>query len=296
MGPSVGVGLWSEVLGVPWDRWIPGNMPNYSDVNVAFVNIFHTPDSLHVTEIRQKYPSIKIVGMVDAPPELVMSHPEWSNIYRQLARCDAIGGRTGADCDYYGMLLHKPTFYLPSPIGPSEYFYEFREKPREPFIVTLDHSFNGNVNGPNIALVAALARHTNYPIHYVSARDWTPTYTTLAGVSPIFYGALPFTQMVELSARASLCVDLYTSHSYGRQQVVCGLIGTPILASSYCLEAPGMKIDPYNLGAGLIMSDMLLHDALTRKHEINRAYTVASEFEYPASKNRIEQVIKDLTT
>jgi hypothetical protein len=291
-GPSVSVSLWSEVLGIPWRRWVPGSMPDLGGIKVAFVNLFHTPDSLHITEIKAKYPGIKVVGMVDPSLDLVLSHTDWMNIYTQLSRVDMIGGRTWADARVYGILLNKATTYLPSPIGPTEWFLPYRDTPTQNYIVTLDHAFAPLSTAPNVALCAALQRVTGLPVHYVSVREHTLEYISQANMKSVCYGHVPFEQMVSLTANAALCVDMYMSHSYGRQQVLCGMVGTPVLGSDWCLEAPGEHVDPTDIDKGVLKGLELLRNPYSN---IEHAYRMVEKFTYRASLSRITQVIEELT-
>lgn len=249
--PRISVAAWSDVLGLPWLRWDTSDIANVPDVartaKAAFVNLFWTEDSIHIQQIREVNPNCFITAMPDPSIDLVLANPAWMNMHRQMAIANMIGGRTQADCDVYGTLLNKPTTWLPSPAGPIEWFLPFRDLPKEDYILTLDHQFAPANTYCNVAAVAAAQRHTGMRIVYVGAMPWTRDYAALAGLECEWRDTMPFEEFVNLTARALMCIDMYAAHSYGRQQVLCGMVGTPILSSVWCTDAPGLLIDPFHM-------------------------------------------------
>lgn len=248
--PTLSVSAWPFLFGQDWLRWDTSSIANVPEAartaRIAFCNLFHTADSINIQQIRQVNPDCYIVAMPDPSIDLVLAHPDWMNMHRQMALADAIGGRTHADADVYGTLLNKKTFWIPSPVGPSEYFAAFRDLPKKDYILTLDHAFAPPNTYCNVAAVAAAQRATGRPVIYAAARDWTLEYAKLAGLEAKFVGRIPFADFIKLTAEAAICIDAYAAHSYGRQQVLCGMVGTICIGSELCADAPGMKIDPFN--------------------------------------------------
>lgn len=248
--PCISVAAWSDALDLPWLRWDTSDIANVPDAartaKVAFVNLFWTEDSIHIQQIREVNPACYIIAMPDPSIDLVLANPAWMNMHRQMALADAIGGRTHADCNVYGTLLNKKTFWMPSPVGPADYFAGFRDLPKRDYILALDHSFAPPNTYCNVAAVVSAQRSTGRPVIYAAAQDWTPEYAKLAGLEAEFVGRVPFVDFIKLTAEAAICVDIYAAHSYGRQQVLCGMVGTICIGSEWCADAPGMKIDPFD--------------------------------------------------
>ena len=293
--PSVSVGLWQEIVGSEWIRWNTSDIRNMPDVvrsaKVCIVNIFHTADSIHVEQIKQVDPSCYVLACPDAPIDLVLDHPEWLNIHRQLLAADAIGGRTLADCNVYSALLGKKSHYFPSPIGATEWFLPFRELPKEDYIITLDHSMSPANTMCNVAAVQELSRMTKLRVVYVAAREWTKRYADLAGLECTWLGHIPFTEMVDLTARAQYCVDIYMRHSYGRQQVLAAMVGTPTLGSNWCDDAPGFLIDPFEGDQGVFRFDKYINRG-NRKVLIEDGYlAIKNTFSFDACRERLVELL-----
>lgn len=231
--PSVSVALWPEVLGCASLRWAEGQMPDISGYDVFLVNLFHTPDSTHIAQIRAAKPDAVIVAMPDPSLDLVLMHPEWMPMIEQMALADWVGGRTVYDCEVYGELLNKPSIWLPSPIGPTEWYAPYRELAKEDYIVALDHPMDPYTSGHNVAALAAIQRETGIRVLYASAREATKQYAHLAGLQAEWFDWVPFGDFVSMTARARLSVDLYARHSYHRHAVVCAMVGTPCVTSSW---------------------------------------------------------------
>lgn len=290
---SVGAGCWGGVTGQRWLRWTRGSMPDLSRHKVAIVNIFHTSDSTHIWQIKSTYPGIKVIACPDPSLDWVLAHPtEWRGMWDQMVLADYIGGRTAADERIYGQLLNKPTFYLPSPIGPDDYFAPFRELEKGDYLLTLDHSFAPQNTLCNIAAVAAIQRRTGVRVIYAADRDWTPAYATLAGLHADFVGHVDFPDFVDLAARAKVCVDMYASHSYGRQQMLCAMVGTPIVGSALCKEAPGVKVDPFAPDHALNWVSEWLTTPNTYQFERDKNLRIVQQyFGFEASAKRLRSIL-----
>lgn len=231
--PSVTVALWPKVLECASLRWRDGQMPDVSGYDLFLVNLFHTADSTHIAQIRAAKPEAVIVAMPDPSLELVLMRPEWMPMLEQMALADWIGGRTGYDCQVYGALLNKRTVHLPSPIGPTEWFAQFRDVAKEDYIIALDHPMDPYMSAHNVAALAAVQRETGMRVVYTAARESTKEYARLAGLEAEWHGHVRFPEFVEMTAKARISIDLYARHSYHRHAVVCAMVGTPIVASTW---------------------------------------------------------------
>ena len=297
--PSVSVSLWSEIIGSEWNRWDTSDICNVPDTvrtcKVALVNLFHTADSIHIEQIRQVNLSCYILACPDPSLDLVLSNPSWMNMYKQMQLADAVGGRTHADCDVYGTLLNKPTYYFPSPIGLTEWFLPYRELPKSDYLLTLDHAFAPANTVCNVAAVAAIQRKTGLRVLYAAEREWTKEYAQLAELECEWLGCVPFTEMVDLTARAKLCVDIYSSHSYGRQQVVCGMVGTPIIASEWCEDAPGYHVNPFHPEREMNYALNYLNDPVNYQDAREQGYRwVDNAFSFDASDARLRMLLRQI--
>jgi hypothetical protein len=289
--PSVSVALWPEVLGCASLRWCEGQMPDISGYDLFLVNLFHTADSTHIAQIRAAQPEAVIVAMPDAPVDQVLSTPEWIEMFRQMALADLIGGRTVYDCQVYGTLLHKPVAWLPSPIGPTEWYLPFRELPKEDYIVAQDHGWTCAMSAHNVAALAAIQRQTGLRVVYAQAFDYTKAYARLAGLEAEFHDHIRFGEFVDLTARARLSVDLYARHSYHRHAVLCAMVGTPVVASAWTHpdECAVVPADPFEIEAAVDLAlDMLAHPAIFRR----AGYAAAERFSFEASRCRVEQLME----
>lgn len=248
--PTISVSAWAAALGLPWQRWNTkyiDTMPtSVREARVAIVNVFHTDDSLHVQQIKSVNPDCYVVACPDASLDMVLMHPEWPHFWQQLAAADAIGGRTHTDCTFYGNMLQKPAFWLPTCIGPTGWFEPYRDLPRGDYVLSLDHGFAPPNTAANVTALAHLQRQTGCKVVYVAERNWTPRYAQLAGLVADFRGHVDFTDMVDLTARASLCVDMYASHAIGRQAILCAMVGTPCVTSDWCEKIDLLGIDLYD--------------------------------------------------
>lgn len=307
--PTVSVSAWSDVTGLAWTRWDTGDIRNTPDnvrtAKVAIVNLFHTPDSIHIQQIKQVNPQCFVIACPDACIDLVLANPNWMNVHKQMALADMIGGRTTTDCNVYGTFFNKPTTYFPSPIGPTEWFVPFRDLPKEDYIITLDHSFGQPNTYLNVAVCAAVQRETGCRIVYASERAWTPQYAEIAGLKAEFVGHVPFADFVSLTARAKLCIDIYAAHSYGRQQVLCAMVGTPCVGSNYCKDAPHGDFNAYRITslfsdpfypAGAISDVWSLNEFPEFYKSIRNdlLVDVESRFSFTASRNRFEHLLNEI--
>jgi hypothetical protein len=290
--PSVSVALWPEVLSCAALRWAEGQMPDISGYDVFLVNLFHTPDSTHIAQIRKAKPDAVIVAMPDPSLDLVLLHPEWMPMLEQMALADRIGGRTVFDCEVYGELLNKPTTWLPSPIGPTEWYAPYRELPKEDYILSLDHPMDPYSSAHNVAALAAIQRETGMRVLYASARDATRQYARLAGLEAKWFDWVPFGDFVAMTAKARLSVDLYARHSYHRHAVMCAMVGTPCVASGWS----GIELDHTT-----VRSPFCTGDAVTRALNLlaYHSYVRESGFElveydfgFEASRQRIAALLE----
>jgi hypothetical protein len=285
--PSVSVALWPEVLGCASLRWTDGNMPDISGYDVFLVNLFHTPDSTHIAQIRKARPDAVIVAMPDPSLDLVLMHPEWMPMLEQMALADWIGGRTVYDCEVYATLLNKPSTWLPSPIGPTEWYEPYRELAKEDYIVALDHPMEPYASAHNVAALAAIQRETGLRVLYASAHDATKQYAQLSGLKAEWFDWVSFGDFVGMTARAKLSVDLYARHSYHRHAVMCAMVGTPCVASRWSSVALGSTsvTSPFCTDDAVLTAMNLLHD-----HHYDREggfALVEQEFGFEASRQRI---------
>lgn len=310
--PTVSVSAWPHLFGKQWLRFPamgsisrypeetqPGLLPiEWNEIRrarVAFVNLFHTSDSMHIQAIKFMNPACFVVAMPDAPLDTILSHPDWLNMHRQMALADAIAGRTHADCDVYGTLLDKPTFYLPSPIGPTEWFVKFRELPKGDYILSLDHPFGTPNSYNNVAALVAIQRETGLRVIYACENAWTREYAKLAGLKADFLGYAPFENFVALTAEARFCVDIYPVHSYGRQQVLSAMVGTPCISSSTCTDAPGDQVTPFApKRARLEVIKLLDSPSLYRAYVTHDMDLVEKRFSFDASRKRLLELLEQI--
>lgn len=291
--PTVSVSAWSHITGKCWHRWNTDTDPVPDEVlhaKIVLVNLFWGELTHHITHIRQYNPKTIVVAAPDPSLDLVLAHPDWLNMYHQMAQADVIAGRTEVDCEVYGSLLNKPTVYLPSPIGPTEFFLPYRDLPKDNYILTLDHQFAPPNTVCNVATLAAYQRRfgKEYRIIYVAERDWTREYAKLAGLECEFRGQVPFLDMIELTARARVCVDLYASHSYGRQQVLCGMVGTSVIGSDFNRLTPGIHADIFSpYGNAERINQVLKHDY----NKMRYFSKVGLDFGFEASRQRLIDIL-----
>lgn len=295
--PTLSVSAWPYLFDKKWVRWdtsrehyIPAEI---MDAAVVFVNLFHTADSIHIERIREMYPHCFIVAMPDPTLDLVLAHHDWTNMYRQMSMADMIGGRTRHDCEVYGTLLNKPTVVLPSPVGPEDWFKQFRGLQKDDYLLTLDHRFAPNNTLLNVAVVAAVQRKTGCRVIYAAEREQTKVYAAQAGLKCEFVGDVPFTEFATLTAKARLCVDMYASHSYGRQGVLCAEVGTFCIGSSWCSDVGQAVIDPFEVKAA---ADMAIHwwnvDEDYRAQRYQQQHNVVEvKYGFRASKDRLEKLL-----
>lgn len=247
--PTISVSAWPHLFNQTWLRWDTSSINNVPEAvrtaKVAFVNLFHTPDSIHVQQIKQVNPNCYVLAMPDAPLEHVLGESAWRGTHRQMVLADAIAPRTQADCDVYGTLFNKPTYWLPSPIGPTEFFAPYRDLPKEDYILTLDHALSLPNTYCNVAAVAAVQRATGMRVVYAAERDTTRQYAALARLNCEFKGYVPWKEFIELTARAKICIDIYAAHSYGRQNVMCAMVGTPCVGSDWTMGCGHPQVDPF---------------------------------------------------
>lgn len=297
--PSVGVALWPEVLGCDVLRWRPDEMPDVSKYSVFLVNIFHTADSTHIEQIRQRHPEAKITGMVDPPIDMVLEYGgAWMNIWRQLSMADVIGGRTAYDNQVYGALLGKPTVHLPSPIGKTEDYLPLRDLPKEDYIVTQDHGWGSAETAQNVAALALIQRATGLRVIYAAAHEYTKEYANLAGLRAEFYETrLPFWEFVTMTAKARLCVDMYARHSFGRHTAVCAMVGTPLVGSAWAnagVWTPYLS-DPYYPEDALKWALVALNDSAEYERIRNAGFgLVESTLGFEASRGRMRGILEGL--
>lgn len=296
--PTVSVSAWPFLFGQQWTRWTPfvDAVPTTARyAKIAFVNLFHTADSRHIEQLKQVNPACYVVAMPDPTLDLVLNRPDWLNMYQQMALADAIGGRTHADCRVYGTLLNKPTYWIPSPIGPTEFFAPYRDLPKGDYLLTLDHQFAPANTVCNVAATAAIQRQTGLRVLYAAERDWTPDYARLAGLDCEFLGHVEWREFIDLTARARICVDLYTSHSYGRQQVLCAMVGTPIVGSLWCEDAPGWSVNPFKLEDALDAATSILgYSSYYYQNQSRNMADVERRFGFEASKERINKLVYEI--
>ena len=305
--PTVSVSAWPHLFNKQWLRWdvFSWLWPSRSieadairSARVAFVNLFHTLNSLHVQRIKEMNPSCYVIVMPDASLDMVLSHPEWMNMHRQMSLADAIGGRTYADCEVYGTLLNKPSFYLPSPIGPTEWFAPYRELPKGDYILSLDHQFAPNNTYCNVAALAAIQRETGMRIIYAAQRDQTVEYAKLARLNVEFLGHVGFKDFVALTAQARLCVDMYPSASYGRQQVLCAMVGTPCISSNEASPASvimeKIRIDKPGEVA-FVASNILEADDISYENRRRRGFEIIQRrLDFDASRKRLLGILEQI--
>jgi len=294
--PTVSVSNWSTVLDLPWQRWDtrqPGTMPDaVRKARIVIVNLFHTTDSRHIEQIKAVNPTCYCIACPDACVDIVLTRPDWMFMLHQMSMADAIGGRTHADCNVYGELLNKPTFYLPSPIGDTEFFLPYRDLPKEDYILTLDHSIDiDNNTANNVAAVAAIQRKTGCRVLYAAQRDWTSDYARIAGLKAEFLGHVAWPYFVAITAKAQMCVDIYTRHSYGRQQVLCAMVGTPVISSEWCNDAPGLHIDPFDPAQASVMAELLSSNSYYG-NAVAEQYRMVEQFTFERSRQRVMDILE----
>jgi hypothetical protein len=255
--PSISAAMWPHALGCDLLRWAPGQMPDISKYDLFLVNLFHTGDSTHITQIKQARPDAVVVAMPDPPVDMVLEHADWMRMWTQMAFADIIGGRTPYDNAVYGTFFNKPTVWLPSPAGPTEYFAQYRDVEKEDYIITLDR-WGSAMTGQNVAALAAIQRETGLRVIYARPHEHTKHLANLAGLKAEFREPnIPWLEMIEVTAKARLCVDIYARHSYGRQGVLCALVGTPYVGSKWTNYTGLLGVDPFRPEESVDMWDSI---------------------------------------
>ena len=296
--PTVSVSAWAAVIGKPWLKWRPGVEPIPPDIltaQVVLVNVFWGDLTTHIAHIRQANPTCIIIACPDPSLDMVLCHPEWMTMWNQMAQADYIGGRTDADCRIYGTLLNKPTLLLPSPIGPTEAFAPYRNEPKGDYILTLDHQYAPKATAQNVAAVAAVQRATGRPVKYVRAEPHTQQYARLAGLNCEFMGSVEFFAFVRLTAQAWACVDMYASHSYGRQGVLSAMVGTPCISSDWCGFAGHPMADPFRPDH-VVAEIRILAQSPERYEQVRLSgfATIDKAYSFAASRDRLERVLAQI--
>jgi hypothetical protein len=161
-------------------------------------------------------------------------------------------------------------------------------------LLTLDHAFTPKNTYCNVAAVTAIQRETGIRVLYAAERDWTPSYAELAGLKCEFLGRVEFRAFVALTARARLCVDMYAAHSFGRQQALSAMVGTPIIGSSWCGDAPGALFSPFMPSDAVDEAITLLRNEGSYDHERTFQFYEVAQFSFDASKARLEEIISQI--
>lgn len=291
--PGVSFSLWSAVLDKPWLQWHPGQMPDLSMYDVFLINLFHTHDSTHAQQIRDRYPKAKIIVSPDPLLDMVLTHPEWINMFDQMKIADFVACRTMTECAFYSVMLRVPCIYLSSPIGPTEWYMPYRDLPKEDLIVTLDHGFTNGITAPNVAGLANVQRQLRMKVVYVATRDYTQAYAQRAGLQAEFRGYVGLHELASLTAKARLCVDLYASHSVGRQAILSAAVGTPCITSTLCADTPGIKINPFDgLSRLALLAEQMV--ANSEAFRVMGFADVQEKFSFEASKKRLLDLMERL--
>lgn len=295
--PSVSVSLWPHVLGCPLLRWgtervddpIPVDLSPY---DLFLVNLFATPDAHHIEQIRRARPDATIVAMPDPSIDIVLARPEWMFLLQQMQKADLIGGRTVHDYEVYRALLNRPAILLPSPIGPSDFFLPYRDKAKEDVIVTQDHPLTPSAEAQNVAALALIQRRTGLKVIYAAAREHTRQYAEMAGLQAEWHDHINFYEFVELTARARLCVDLYARHSYHRQAVLCAMVGTPCVGSTWCGSTGHPQVDPLDPSQAEDQALQLLRSPRYYERVRQQGFRVVEQnYSFAASRDRIERLV-----
>jgi hypothetical protein len=292
--PGISFSLWSAVLRKPWLKWRPGEMPDLSAYKVFLINLFQTGDSTHAEQIRAQYPGAYIIISPDPSLDLVLMHTDWMNMYRQMAAADLIACRTHAECDFYGKLLNKPTAYLASPIGPENWFEPLRELDKDDYVLSLDHAFAPPNTVWNVSVLAMLQHETGCRILYATERDWTRQYAEFAGLKAEFLGQVSFQAFAEMTARAKVVVDMYASHAIGRQAILSAMVGTPVISSDWCGDAPGIQVKPYQIKPALTMYNHLLENEKFYSSVVSGQYRRLEYFLFDTCRRRFENILSQI--
>ncbi len=291
--PSVSVSLWPHVLGCPLLRWGEWGCPyDLSAYDLFLVNLFATGDATHIEQIRAANPSAVIVAMPDPSLDIVLARPEWIFLLKQMQQADVIGGRTVHDYEVYRALLNKPAVVLPSPIGPTDFYLPYRSAPKDDYIVTQDHPLTPAAEAHNVAALALIQQRTGLPVIYASAHNHTREYAEMAGLKAEWRGHINFFEFVALTARARLCVDVYARHSYHRQAVLCAMVGTPCVGSTWTSVTGHPKVDPFNPGAAEREALALLNDAAHYARVRHSGFQVVEAYYgFEASRERVAELM-----
>lgn len=291
--PSISAALWAHALGCDLLRWKPGEMPDISKYDLFLVNVFHTKGSTHVQQIKKKRPEAVVVAMADPPIDMVLERPDWLPMWAELGAADIIGGRTWHDCAVYGTFFAKPAVWMPSPAGPLDYFLPFRDLPKEDYIITLDR-WGSHTTGQNVAALAAIQRETGLRVVYARPHPHTKVLAGLAGLEAEWREPnIPWLEMIEVTARARLCVDLYARHSYGRQGVLCALVGTPCVGSAWTNDAGQRTLSPFDPDLALDVALELLNDADLYAEYRQRGFVLVNRrYSFAEARLRVRDLLR----
>ena len=299
--PSVSVSLWPHVLDCPLLRWGTNDaaLPcplDLSPYDVFLVNLFMTGDAHHIEQIRRARPDATIIAMPDPSLDLVLAHPDWMPLLRQMQQADVIAGRTVHDYEVYRALFAgKSCAYLPSPIGPTEYYMQWRDYQNEDYIVTQDHPLTPGAEAQNVAALALIQKATGMKVVYAAARNHTREYAEMAGLEAEWHGHINFFEFVELTARARLCVDIYARHSYHRQGVLCAMVGTPCVGSTWCGVTGHPQVNPMHPAQAEREALALLNDRRYYERVRQQGFRVVeANYTFDACRERLARVIDSI--
>lgn len=295
--PSVSVSLWRDALDVPLLRWgDPADCPDLTPFDIFLVNVFPTSDGTHIEQIRAKRPDAKIIAMVDPTIDLILMNEHTIPMLRQLALADCIGGRTPADCQVYGSVFKQSAEWLPSPIGPTEFYLPYREVIKKQHqILALDHPMNPHQSLQSIAALTLIQHESDYEIVYAAAREITKQYAQIAGLRVEFREHVPFPEFVQLTAESKMCIDPYARTAYHRHAALCAMVGTPCITSQWTTDFGHPKVEsPYSIYQICEEAEKLAIDDGWYNLVRAQGFYKVRQFDFEHSRDRMEQVINNL--
>jgi hypothetical protein len=294
MPPSAGVGLWSYLTKRSWLRWSRReDMPSLAGKTVL-VNLFHVLNATPISDIKGKYPDAIVVAMPDASLDMVLNHVvEWPTFWEELNQADALFCRTPADADVYCSLVRKPCWVLPSPAGPEEWFHALWCE-KDPFVISLDHTFAPSNTAYNVAHLAEVQHYTGLPVKYLSPWPQTIRLAKAAGLEAEWIERIPFTEAARLTAKALLSVDIYASHSLGRHQIICGYVKTPCLTSEWTKPVPGVQMPVENPKMSGLTAKALIEDSTFYQMIVKQKLDAVKRYDFAPSLARLDQVLSEL--
>lgn len=265
-----GVGGYHELA---WDsrRESPpaGSIERYK---VFLVNMF--ADQEHIAQIRMINPEAHIVALPDAYFEHAFVSPYARKYYEQLDMADRLAYVSFSNARFYQNIPwtrpKAPFWQISIPAGPLWKFGELRDSSLvgdgDPqYIISLDHGERAYpyLGVQNILVIQALQKQFPLNVIYVNPLESTKRAAEAMGLSSQirFMPYVDYGAYCTLSAKATLGIDLYALHGYGRNELTWALCGLPYIGSAFTeFQGPYNTFFPFDVSGAIRHATWLLED------------------------------------